>query len=146
MMPERRPCDDAFDRKEKALRKAVDDLLGAAKTCVRQATSDLARACRLIKDPDAQQLAAFLVENVQNENFENVRIACRLFTITRRAGASGSSPTTVDLLVFAALNLEDAASGLLSDDVNSLLQVGSHSVRSRASSAEVLGVLRHRRA
>lgn len=145
-MLERKKCDDDFAREDKNVRRAVDKLLGAARACVHQAAADLARACRLVKDPDAQQLASLLTENVQAGSFENVCDACRLFTIPRRAGASGRSPTTLDLLVFAALSLEDAASGLLSDDVNSLLQVGSHSVRSRASSAEVLGVLRHRRA
>jgi hypothetical protein len=144
-MLERKKCDDNFDREEKNVRKAVDKLLDAARACVRQAASDLARACRLVKDRDAQQLAVFLDNTQIDGGFENVRDACRLFNSSRRSTASGRNPTPLDLLVFSSLSLEDAASGLLSNDVNDLLQVGSNSVRSRASSAEVLGVLKHRR-
>jgi hypothetical protein len=142
MMPELKRCDEDFQKKEKAVRKAVGELDAAARACVRQAARDLARACRTVRDPDATTLGRLLLEN--DENFENVRDACHLFTVPRRARIDSSQPKPMDMLVFAALSLEDAASGLLSGDLDELLQVHANTVRSRGSSAEVLSVLRHR--
>jgi len=144
MMPELKRCDEDFQKKEKVLRKTLGELDAAARACVKQAATDLARACRTVRDPDAATLGRLLLENVQAENFENVRDACHLFTVPRRATADAEHPKPMDVLVFATLSLEDAASGLLSGDLDELLQVHSNTVRSRGSSAEVLTVLRRR--
>ncbi len=143
----RKPCDDAFDREEKAFRKAADKLRGAAATCVRQAGSDLARACRIFREDDIVQLGAFITENIRFPyNFDNVRAACHLYTSAHRGSLKLSSQRRadpMDLITVAALNLEDACQFMLSEDASDLLSVGSATVSSRAASEEILTVLSH---
>jgi len=139
MMPPRKPCDDAFDREERAFRKAAEKLLGAAVTCVRQAGSDLARACALFRDQDIRQLGVLVTENLRSEkNFENVRDACHLFTVSRRRNIRPGDPSPEDLIVIAAMDLEDACADLLAPGTTDLPQVGPDTIRSRAASQEVL--------
>ena len=145
----RKPCDDAFDREERSFKKAADRLLGAAITCVRQAGNDLARACRLFRDRDISQLGALLVENLRGEgNFDNVRAACHLFASGRRGSLRDPDNSPEELVVVAALSLEDAAQSLIdsaqrTEDLGKLLAVHPATVSSRAASGKVLSVLRH---
>lgn len=145
-MPTRQPCDDAFDKQERAFVRAAENLQGAAMTCVRQAGSDLARACRLFRDDGMSQLGALLTENLRGEgNFDNVRAACRLFTSARRGRLRDPDNDPSELVVVAALNLEEAAEHLLSEGCSGLRAVGPATVRSRAASERVLTILRHLR-
>lgn len=146
----RQPCDDAFDRDEKAFWKAAEKLLGAAQTCVRQAASDLMRACRLFRDPAISILGAHLVENLRGHgNFDNIREACHIFVEARRGNLNHQDPEPQDLVVIAAMNLVDACQHLLAEgasgrlSVDDLPQVGPDTVRSRVASEEILRVLRH---
>ena len=135
----RKPCDDAFDREEKSFRKAAERLLGAAIVCIRQAGSDLARACRTVRDPDVEQLGVLVTENLRGErNFDNVLAACRLFTSGRRRDLNATHPSPSDLIVIAAMNLEDACENLLSPGTTDLPSVGPCTVRSRSASEKVL--------
>ena len=140
----RKPCDDAFEREEKAFRKAAERLLGAAVVCVRQAGHDLARACRLFRDPDISQLGALVTENLRDERtLDNVRAACHLFASGRRAGLGRGEHTPEDLVVIAAMCLEDACQDLLAEGVTDLPKVGPDTVRSRAASEQVLSQNRY---
>jgi hypothetical protein len=140
----RKPCDNAFDRDEKAFRKAAENLLGAAQTCIRQAGHDLARACRLFRDPDIVQLGALLVENLKEQgNFDNVREACHRFASARRGSMNHREPSPEDLVVVSAITLEDACLNLLAEGVPDLIAIGPDTVRSRVASEEILKVLRH---
>jgi hypothetical protein len=115
-------------------------------TCIRQAGSDLARACRLFRDDDVSQLGALLTENLRGEgNFDNVRAACSLFTSARRGKLRDPDNNTAELVVVAALNLEEAAEHLLSEGCSGLRAVGPDTIRSRAASEKVLTSLRHLR-
>jgi hypothetical protein len=141
----RKPCDDAFDRDEKAFWRTAEKLLGSARTCIRQAGSDLARACRLFRDDNISQLGALLVENLKGlGNFDNVLGACRLFTSGRRGSLNHASPSPEDLITISALYLEDACEHLLADGMLDLPAVGPDTFRSRAASEEILKVLKHR--
>jgi hypothetical protein len=144
-----KPCDKEFDRAEKAFRRAAENLLGAAKVSVRQAGHDLARACRVFRDPATSELADQLVENLRGEgNFENVREACERFTSGRRGRLGQRDPSPEEMIVISAMNLEDACQGILaalfSGDVNALPTIGPDTVRSRHSSEQVLLVLHAR--
>lgn len=140
----RKPCDDTFDRDEKAFRKAAEKLMGSAVVCVRQAGADLARACRLFRDNDISQLGALLTENLRrDETLDNARAACHLFTVSRRGNIRGQDPSPEDLVALAALYLEDSIGHLLSENTSDLPSVGPATVRSRAASDQVLSVLRH---
>lgn len=134
----KKPCDDAFEREEKAFRKAAERLLGAAIACVRQAGHDLARACRLFRDPDISQLGALVTENLRDERtLDNVRAACHLFASGRRGSLRGD-PSPADLVVISAMCLEDALQDLLAEGTTDLPHVGPNTVRSRAASEEIL--------
>jgi hypothetical protein len=140
----RKPCDDAFDRDEKAYWRAAEKLLGSVQTCIRQAGSDLARACRLFRDDDVSQLGALLVENLKSRgNFDNVLAACRLFTSGKRGSLDLTNPTPADLVVVSTMCLEDACEHLLADGMRDLPAVGLDTVRSRAASESILHELRH---
>jgi hypothetical protein len=138
------PCDRAFEKAEAAFRRAAENLQGAATTCVRQAASDLARACRLFRDQDISQLGVAISENLRGGgNFKNILDACLYLTVRRR-GNLGRDPSPEELIVVAALNLEEACQGLLSESVVDVISVGPDTVRSRSASEEVLHVLRAR--
>ncbi len=142
---ERKPCDDAFDRDERAFRKAREKLVGSAMTCVRQAGHDLARACGVVGDDDVSILKARLQENLRGAgNFANVLDACREFTRPRRSTFNHRNPGMVDYLVSSALSLEDACEALLAGGFSDVLMVETASVQSRSASGEVLQVLRHK--
>lgn len=140
MIVERKPCDDVFEREEKSFRKAAERLLGAATTCVRQAGMDLARACRLFRHPDIQSLGTILVENLRGEgNFDNVRTACSLYAGPRRKNLQNlTDPSPEQLIVVAALNLQDAVEHLLAEGVTDLLSVGPATIRSRSATTSIM--------
>ena len=140
----RKPCDDAFERDEKAYWKAAEKLLGAAQTCIRQAGSDLAKACSLFRDDDISRLRAHLVENLRGlGNFDNVLDTCRLFTSNRSEHLNHTNPSPADLIVISALNLQDACEHLLADGMRDLPAVGPDTVRSRAASDSILREMKH---
>jgi hypothetical protein len=145
MMPIRKPCDDAFEREERAFQKAAEKLQGAAMVCIRQAGSDLARACALFQDPDVGQLRTVLTENLRSgsaalnlNNFENVQEACRAFTANKRGRIRPGNPSPEDLIAIASMELDDACVDLLTPGAARLPSVGPATVRSRAASAELL--------
>jgi hypothetical protein len=140
-----KPCDDKFAQAESALRKAADKMQGAAVECVRQAGHELARACRVFRDPDASALGDALIENLRGKgDLANVREACHLFATPRRATANHRDPAPEDLLVFSAMYLQDACENFLSGDFIGLMSVGADTVRSRISSEKILLVLHAR--
>jgi len=140
-----KPCDVKFNEAERALRKSAEKLLGAAIVCVRQATSDLIRACGVFDDPDASSLKAWLTENLRGEgNFQNIMESCHSFATPRRATLNHRDPAPADLLVIAAMDLEDACQCLMADGFADLPSVGPATVRSRIHSGKILQVLHAR--
>jgi hypothetical protein len=138
------PCDRNFERAEATFRRAAENLQGAATTCVRQAGSDLARACRVVQDQDASQLGAVVSENLRSGNFENVMDACSRFTSGRRWNLIHLDPSPVELIVMAAISLEEACMGIVSDNLVDIISVGPNTVRSRVASGKVLQALHAR--
>ena len=140
-----KPCDRAFDDAEKKFRKAAKSLLGAAIVCVHLAGHDLARACRVFRDPEIAQLGDLLTENLRGEgNFENVLDACHRFSSPRRRTLNHQDPASEDLVVISTMYLEDACQCLLADGFTDLPSVGPCTVRSRIESEKILQVLQAR--
>lgn len=152
MIVERKPCDVNFDQAETAYRKAGNKLQGAGLVCIRQAGLDLARACRLFKDPAIASLGAILSENlrggvsaiVDQPGLDNVREACHRFSSARRGGLQHQDPAPEDLMVISAMHLEEACLNMITENLSDLSDVGPATVRSRASSQEVLYINRER--
>jgi hypothetical protein len=141
MMPTRKPCDDAFERDERAFQKAAEKLQGVAMVCVRQAGSDLARACTLFRDNKIRHFGLVLSENLHSrENFAiaNIQETCHMFAASRRESIRPGNPSPEDLIVIAAMNLEDACADLRAPGTTDLPEVGPATIRSRAASAELL--------
>jgi hypothetical protein len=139
------PCDDAFEKAETAFRRAAENLQGAAITCVLQAGRDLAHACQCFKDQDISQLGIVISANLRSGNIENLQDACHTLAAGRRRSLNHKDPSPEELIVIAALNLEEACMTLLSESLIDIISsVGPDTVRSRIASEEVLRVLHTR--
>jgi hypothetical protein len=145
MIVERAPCDIAFEKEERSLRRVIENLRGAATTCVRQAAMDLARACGTLRDPAASILGAQLRENLRNNNYGGILDNAHAHVESNRHRVNFDDPTMpLDLIFVSAGSLESAVDHLLNGNLDDLTQVASLSVMSRSSSGDVLQINRHR--